>query len=73
MLLLPAAARACACCSDEGDYRVGTGRPSEYELSLVLQGRGNGCHNAEDFKHWRLQIGGRRAEYAFYGELGEPR
>jgi hypothetical protein len=185
VLLLPAAgAWACACCSDEGDYYVRTGRPSEYELSLmqrirfgrkanlyltpggyesakglppdvesyglggslvggvwklafrdgkktgtlslplparvtsyaadihdgqtsagggpllykewrfegqvsgtglfkagivgptkyllVLQGRGNGCQNAEDFKHWRLQINGRRAAYSFYGELADP-
>ena len=185
LLLPPDGVRACACCSNEGDYRIGFGRPSEYELSLmgqvrfrgtahlylteadmeesarglahraeryalsgslvggawklvfrdgaqtgtltlplpakvlsyaadirdgrtsagggpllykewrfegaaqgtgffrdgiapatryflVLQGRGNGCQNAEDFTHWRLQVTGRRAEYAFYGQLADP-
>jgi hypothetical protein len=185
LLSLPASARACACCSNEGDYYVSTGRPSEYEMSvvrqirfgrtaqlytteadpeetakglarvaekyalggslaggawkltfrdgnqtgtlslplplrwtsytadihdgqtspgggpllykewrfegavsgtgffkagivgptkylLVLQGRGNACQSAEDFKHWRLRVTGRRAEYAFYGELADP-
>lgn len=185
VLSLPGRARACACCSNEGDYYVSTGRPSEYELSLVrqirfgrtaqlylteadmedsakglahrvekyslggslvggawkltfrdanktgtlslplparmtsyaadihdgqtspgggpllykewrfegqvsgtgffkagvvgptkyllvLQGRGNGCQSAEDFKHWRLKVSGRRAEYSFYGELADP-
>ena len=184
-LLLPAHAHACACCSNEGDYYVNTGRPSEYERSivqqirfgqtanlytteadaeetakgvshvaekyalvgslvggvwrltfrdgnktgtlslplparmtsytadihdgqtspgggpllykewrfegqvngtgffkagivgptrylLVLQGRGNGCQDALDFKHWRLQVSGRKAAYSFYGELAEP-
>src|ERR1044071_10370346 len=36
-LLLPAHAHACACCSNEGDYYVSTGRPSEYERSIVQQ------------------------------------
>src|ERR1044071_602905 len=36
-LLLPARAWACACCSNEGDYYVSTGRPSEYEQSIVRQ------------------------------------
>jgi hypothetical protein len=39
---------------------------------LVLQGRGNNCDNAEDFTHWRLAISGRKASYAFYGELAKP-
>jgi len=39
---------------------------------LVLQGRGNSCDTAEDFTHWRLQITGKNADYAFYGELGAP-
>lgn len=53
-----------------GLFRPGTAAPAKY--FLVLQGRGNGCDNAEDFKHWRLQVRGRNAEYAFYGELAEP-
>jgi hypothetical protein len=185
LLLLSGSARACACCSNEGDYRIGFARPSAYELSLlgqvrfggtarlylteadmeesarglahraesyalsgslvgrawklvfrdgakagtltlplpakmlsyaadtrdgrqspgggpllykewrfegtaqgtgffrdgiahatryflVLQGRGNGCQNAEDFTHWRLQVTGRKADYAFYGQLADP-
>ena len=36
---------------------------------LVLQGRGNNCDNAEDFTHWRLEITGKNANYAFFGKL----
>lgn len=36
---------------------------------LVFQGRGNGCDNASDFTHWRLEISGPRADYAFFGRL----
>jgi hypothetical protein len=36
---------------------------------LVLQGRGNNCTSAEDFKSWRLEITGKKASYAFYGNL----
>lgn len=36
---------------------------------LVLQGRGNGCTNAEDFSHWRLEVDGKKAKYAFFGKL----
>ena len=57
--------------SGTGFFKAGIVGPTKYVL--VLQGRGNGCHNAEDFKHWRLQIEGRRAAYAFYGELADPR
>lgn len=56
--------------SGTGFFRAGLVAPTTY--SLVLQGRGNGCDNAEDFTHWRLQIKGRKADYAFYGELSEP-
>jgi hypothetical protein len=53
-----------------GFFRAGIVGPTKY--LLVLQGRGNGCQDAGDFKHWRLQISGRKAEYAFYGELADP-
>jgi hypothetical protein len=56
--------------SGTGFFRAGIVAPTRY--FLVLQGRGNGCDNAEDFTHWRLAITGRKADYAFYGELGEP-
>jgi hypothetical protein len=56
--------------SGTGIFRAGLAAPTKY--LLVLQGRGNGCQDAGDFTHWRLQINGRQAEYAFYGELAEP-
>jgi hypothetical protein len=56
--------------SGTGLFRAGAPAPAKY--LLVLQGRGNGCDNAEDFRHWRLQITGRQVEYAFYGELAAP-
>lgn len=56
--------------SGTGIFRAGLAAPARY--TLVLQGRGNGCADAADFTHWRLQVTGPRADYAFYGELGEP-
>lgn len=53
-----------------GFFRAGIVGPTKY--FLVLQGRGNGCQDAGDFTHWRLQITGRKAEYAFYGQLAGP-
>lgn len=40
---------------------------------LVFQGRGNNCDDVSDFTHWRLEISGPRAEYAYYGVLGSGR
>jgi len=53
-----------------GFFRAGIIAPTKY--FLVLQGRGNGCQSAEDFRHWRLKITGKKADYAFYGELANP-
>ena len=53
-----------------GFFRAGTVGPTKY--FLVLQGRGNGCQSSEDFKHWRLKITGKKADYSFYGELANP-
>jgi hypothetical protein len=39
------------------------------EYFLVLQGRGNNCADSTDFKHWRLEITGKKASYAFYGKI----
>lgn len=50
-----------------GIFRSGIIKPTTY--FLVFQGRGNGCDNASDFTHWRLEISGRKAEYAFHGML----
>lgn len=54
--------------------KIGTGIFSKgiapaTEYFLVLQGKGNNCMNAEDFTHWRLEITGRKADYAFFGTL----
>lgn len=56
--------------SGSGFFRSGIVGPTRY--NLILQGRGNGCDNAEDFKSWRLEISGKKAQYAFYGKLGKP-
>ncbi len=56
--------------SGSGIVKPGIVRPTSY--FLVLQGRGNNCDDVRDFTHWRLEISGRRAQYAFFGELEPP-
>ena len=56
--------------SGTGIFQAGIAPGTEY--FLVLQGRGNNCTQAEDFRHWRLEITGKRANYAFFGELKSP-
>jgi hypothetical protein len=53
--------------SGSGFLRASILRPTTY--FLVLQGRGNGCDNAEDFTHWHLEINGKKARYEFNGKL----
>lgn len=53
-----------------GLFRAGIVGPTKY--FLVFQGRGNNCNDESDFTHWRLEITGKRARYAFYGELVAP-
>ena len=53
-----------------GFFKAGVTAGTKYVL--VFQGRGNSCDGAEDFRHWQLKITGKRADYAFYGELGAP-
>jgi hypothetical protein len=53
--------------SGTGIFQTGIAPATEY--FLVFQGRGNACTQTEDFTHWRLEITGRKASYAFYGEL----
>ena len=53
-----------------GFFKAGIVARTKY--FLVFQGRGNSCDAAEDFKHWQLKITGKKADYAFYGELGAP-
>lgn len=50
-----------------GIFASGIVAPTKY--FLVLQGRGNICDNASDYTHWRLEITGKKAGYAFYGKL----
>ena len=52
-----------------GIFKSGIAASARY--SLVLQGRGNGCDNAEDFSHWRLEVKGPKSRYAFNGKLGK--
>jgi hypothetical protein len=54
----------------DGIFRAGFAAPVKY--TLVFQGRGNRCDNADDFTHWRLEISGKKASYAFFGELVVP-
>jgi hypothetical protein len=53
-----------------GIFKKGLARGTKFHL--ILQGQGNNCLSAEDFKNWRLQIKGPRASYAFYGSLKDP-
>jgi hypothetical protein len=41
--------------------------PAKYRF--VLQGRGNGCDNAEDFTNWHVEVKGDAADYSFFGKL----
>lgn len=56
--------------SGTGIFQSGIAPATEY--FLVLQGRGNNCTQAEDFRNWRLEITGKKANYAFFGELKSP-
>ena len=57
---------------------AGTGifKPGNFvdtRYSLILQGRGNACHNSGDFKTWRLEVKGKKAGYAFYGQMRQSK
>ena len=54
-----------------GIFQAGTTSATKY--FLVFQGRGNACDNAHDFTHWRLEITGKKAAYAFYGAFAPPK
>ena len=41
-------------------------------FTLVLQGRGNACMNAADFKSWILRASGPRANFTLYGRFAGP-
>lgn len=53
-----------------GILKRGINGPARFQL--ILQGRGRGCTEAEDFKSWRLKITGARASLSFYGPLDKP-
>ncbi len=53
--------------SGNGFFKSSILKPTTY--FLVLQGRGNNCDNAEDFRNWRLEITGKNADYAFFGKM----
>ncbi len=57
--------------SATGFAKAGAVRGTKY--SLVFQGRGHGCNEVEDFTHWRLDIDGPKAGYAFFGKLSSGR
>jgi hypothetical protein len=42
----------------DGIFTEGLKSPARY--TLIFQGRGNRCDNAEDFTHWRLAISGKK-------------
>jgi hypothetical protein len=50
-----------------GFFKAGLARPAPYKL--VFQGRGNNCDNASDFTHFRVELDGPRARYAFFGKM----
>ena len=50
-----------------GIFKNGFAPANEY--FLVLQGYGNVCSSAEDFKKWRLEVTGKKADFAFFGDL----
>ncbi|MGC2235431.1 MAG: hypothetical protein WA584_04690 [Pyrinomonadaceae bacterium] len=63
----------------KGNVSGGTGffkssivKPTSY--FLVFQGRGRGCDEVSNYSHWRLEIAGKNADYAFFGKLssGNP-
>lgn len=48
------------------------GITADTKFRLVLQGRGNHCPAAEDFKNWNLRVTGAKADYTFYGSFAPP-
>ncbi len=50
-----------------GAFKSGIVRPTTY--TLMFQGKGNFCDNAEDFTNWRLEIKGKKADYVLFGKM----
>jgi hypothetical protein len=53
-----------------GDFKRVMKGPTRFHL--ILQGKGRGCTEAEDFEHWTLQLSGAGDSYTFYGSLNKP-
>jgi hypothetical protein len=53
--------------SGTGFFKSSIVKPASY--FLVFQGRGRGCDEAGNYSHWRLEITGKNADYAFFGKL----
>lgn len=53
--------------SGTGFFSRGIVRPTKY--TLLFQGHGNNCDNAEDFTNWRLEITGPKADFAVFGKM----
>lgn len=53
--------------SGTGIFKNGIAPGTEY--FLVLQGHGNYCTDASSFTDWRIEVTGKKASYALYGEL----
>ncbi|MFN0138494.1 MAG: hypothetical protein ACKVQW_00215 [Pyrinomonadaceae bacterium] len=50
-----------------GIFRSAGSNSTNY--SLVFLGRGNGCDSDADYHHWRLELNGAKARYAFFGKM----
>lgn len=50
-----------------GVFKSGIVRPTTY--TLIFQGKGNFCDNAEDFTNWRLEVKGKKADYVLFGKM----
>lgn len=55
--------------SGTGFFSAGLSKPATY--TLIVQGRGNYCENATDYKNWRLQVKGAAADYILMGKFTE--
>ncbi len=53
--------------SGSGFFQRDIAKPTKY--TLIFQGHGNNCTNAEDFTNWRLEVTGAKADYAFFGKM----
>lgn len=56
--------------SGDGIFRAAA--PQSRRLTLILQGRGSACADAETFTHWTLSFGPNE-KFKFYGALVEPK